>query len=118
MADRAEPMDVEEVGNVELNAEDTRNVELPTAELPNDTVNGESETAAAKSEKSTDDKDDAKAEKKENVASAKSEKPDPKKDCDPKLLDLAFAMDCTGSMGSYIHSVSMRCIVYYHILNL
>ena len=21
----------------------------------------------------------------------------------PKMLDLAFAMDCTGSMGSYIH---------------
>ena len=28
----------------------------------------------------------------------------PKKPAGPKLLDLAFGMDCTGSMGSYIRS--------------
>jgi hypothetical protein len=31
-----------------------------------------------------------------------------KKDCNEKLLDLAFAMDCTGSMGSYIQQVKQN----------
>ena len=32
----------------------------------------------------------------------------------PKFLDLAFAMDCTGSMGSYIKSAQQVLIVVYN----
>lgn len=41
------------------------------------------------------------------------EKQTARQDCNPKLLDLAFAMDCTGSMGSYIHEAqrNIRLIV-------
>ncbi len=34
---------------------------------------------------------------------AGAEKEEAKKDDGPSVLDLAFAMDCTGSMGSYIN---------------
>ena len=34
----------------------------------------------------------------------------------PKLLDLAFAMDCTGSMGSYINQAQQVCIKYSDVI--
>lgn len=36
------------------------------------------------------------------AAAGNEEKKEEKKDEGPSVLDLAFAMDCTGSMGSYI----------------
>ena len=39
------------------------------------------------------------------------------KDEGPNVLDLAFAMDCTGSMGSYIEQarqVGINHIYFYH----
>ena len=41
--------------------------------------------------------------KHEEVEKKSEEKEEEKKDDGPSVLDLAFAMDCTGSMGSYIH---------------
>ena len=41
------------------------------------------------------------------------------KDEGPNVLDLAFAMDCTGSMGSYIEQarqVGINHIYFYHCI--
>ena len=41
------------------------------------------------------------------------------KDEGPSVLDLAFAMDCTGSMGSYIEQarqVGINLIYFYHCI--
>ena len=33
---------------------------------------------------------------------------------DSTILDLAFAMDCTGSMGSYIHQAQQVNLLYFY----
>ena len=54
----------------------------------------------------TETKTEAKAESKaEPKFDTKNEQPELAKH-DAAILDLAFVMDCTGSMGSYIHSAT------------
>ena len=69
----------------------------PEAEVKTETKPGEDTKEEAKPEMSAED--------------TKQEKKPAEKE-GPKNLDLAFAMDCTGSMGSYIDK-ARQVIIYY-----